>query len=168
MTVAHTEASEYAIVSKLNELWRGLLKNKKIRFYMCTDLIKLSELNAIGCKRLDLPWMELFPRSNEIFNSNEPFTVQPTWKLRKEKVNAVNNNHCLSNEADQSTSANVFASSPKKDYIINLASTESSFLRLVASSCLNSYEHPDYASVLVLFEYFCQTEVKILQIKFIS
>jgi hypothetical protein len=169
-------SNECSIVKKLNELRRALLKNKQIRFYMCTDLNKLSE----STKQLDKTWTELFPRSDAIFNSNEPFAVRPTWMLSKPKTSAANDvvaavngdrtqNHgaiavavaAAEPQQQQRTSSPVFTSSPKKDFIISLASTESSFLRCVASSCLNSYEHPDYAGVLVLIEYFCQTEVSV-------
>lgn len=47
---------------------------------------------------------------------------------------------------------------PKKDYIINLGTSDSAYLRLVSSVDINSYKHTRYASLLVLIEYFCQTE----------
>ncbi len=73
-----------------------------------------------------------FPKSS--FNSSKPFIPKQTWEFKKDE-------------------------SSKNDYIIGLGSTESSFVRLTSSVSINSYKHADYPGMLVLNEYFCQTEV---------
>ena len=84
------------------------------------------------CKPIDCVWNEYFPVS--LLNSNRPFDVKPTWALKK----------------TESTS--------KQDFLINLGSTESSYLRIVSSIDINDYKHHNYAGLLVLVEYFTQTE----------
>lgn len=80
----------------------------------------------------DLVWNKYFPSS--LFNSNKPFDVKQTWTLKKTERNN------------------------KQDFVINLGSTESSYLRLVSSIDINDYKHENYAGLLVLVEYFTQTE----------
>lgn len=65
--------------------------------------------------------------------------MKQTWEFKKEEqINEI--------------------SKPKNDYIIGLGSTESSFVRLTSSVAINSYKHADYPGMLVLNEYFGQTE----------
>ncbi|CAF0960511.1 unnamed protein product [Brachionus calyciflorus] len=88
----------------------------------------LTKLN----ESVDSTWSKYFPKT--IINSNEPFTVDLTSNLKK----------------DESIS--------KQDFIINLGSTESSYLRSISSIDITNYKHENYAGLLVLIEYFTQTE----------
>lgn len=138
------------VFSKLNELRSSILRENKLRFYMCADMNKLSELYP---NKLDSIWLEQFPSDTSfdnraLFTSNTPFRVQPGWMLKK--------------TTESQKDACLFTPLSKRDYIINLGTSESSYLRLVASLDINSYDHPNYAALLVLIEYFCQTEVFIL------
>jgi len=80
-----------------------------------------------------------------LFTTNEPFKVEQPWKLKK-------------NSEPVSSDLSVFSPMPKRDYVFNLGSSESSYLRIASSLDINSYHHPNYAALLVLLEYFCQTE----------
>lgn len=138
------------IESKLNKLRNELLQDGQIRFYLCADLNKLSDIRK---SELDKALLEYFPptlthNQNLVFKSNAPFKVDLTWKLKKTKNESLND-------------AQVFTLFPQKDFIVNLGSSESSFLHVISSTDINSYHHPNYASLLVLIEYFCQTEVNI-------
>ena len=103
-----------------------------MRIYICSDLQKL--IDTLEHKSFDNIVSKYFPKS--LFNSNKPFHVKQTWELKKN---------------DQAN-----------DYIIGLGSTESSFVRLTSSVAINSYQHIDYPGLLVLQEYFCQTEVLLI------
>lgn len=83
-------------------------------------------------EKADLIWSKYFPSS--VINSCEPFKVDLTWTLKKTQNVA------------------------KQDFIINLGSTESSYLRLISSIDITNYKHENYAGLLVLIEYFTQTE----------
>ena len=119
---------------------KELLKDDKLRIYICSDLEKLNE-SFCGNYTFDGIISKYFPKSS--FNSSKPFKVKQTWDFKKDE-------HI--NESLKST---------KNDYIIGLGSTESSFVRLTSSVSINSYKHADYPGMLVLNEYFCQTEVLI-------
>lgn len=127
---------------KLNELRNELLRDKQIRFYMCADLNKLKDSISTN---LDKIWIENFPADQSLFSSKDPFKVDLTWHLKK--------------GLDQTHSQLVYTPEAKQDYIINIGSTESSFLRLISSCDILSYDHPSYPGLLVLIEYFTQTEV---------
>lgn len=135
------------VEAKLNELRDTLLHSNHLRFYICADL---SKVNSIEQSSLEDILLKYFPPSLEhrekaVFNSIIPqFKVEFTWNMKK----------CSSSSARK-----VFTNSPKKDYIINLGATESAFLKAMSNTDINSYDHPDYAGLLVLIEYFCQTEV---------
>lgn len=142
---------------KLNELRNELLTEKQIRFYMCADLNKLTESAGHS---LDKVWLENFSDASlfnqkSVFTTNEPFKVDLTWHLKKGL-----------NLTDSLKTKHIYSPSPKHDYIINLGSTESSYLRLISSCDILSYDSPNYAGLLVLIEYFTQTEVKLLNFNF--
>lgn len=135
-----------SVIDQLEELRSALLVENKLRFYMCADLNKLGEIHS----KLDSFWLENFPaecqfNNTKLFTSNKPFSVKLPWTLKKE---------LKSTKSDL-----VFTPLVKRDYLINLGTSESSYLKLIASLDINSYEHPKYAALLVLIEYFCQTEV---------
>ena len=119
---------------------------------MCADL---NLLRATLTDSLRSIWLAHFPpalhyNNQSLFNSNEPFQVPPVWTLKKsytENVSLLGNSDCK-----------IFSQLPRTDFIINLGTSDSAYLRLVASLDINSYHHPNYAGLLVLIEYFCQTE----------
>jgi hypothetical protein len=100
---------------------------------MCLDLNRLADaqidLEGILCK--------YFPKT--LLNSNKSFDVTQTWSF-KNTEQTMDSHH-------------------EHDYVIGLGSTESAFLRVVSSIPIDSYSHADYAPLLVLKQYFCQTEV---------
>lgn len=126
------------VIQYLNNLKKALLTDVRLRFYICSNLHKLNEelknkntFDEIICK--------YFPKS--LLNSNVVFQIKQTWQLR---------NPCYNEE---------IINLPKNDYIVGLGATESSYLRITAPIAINSYKHQDYPGLLVLKEYFCQTEV---------
>lgn len=119
------ESNNFTVESKLNEIRTELLRNQNVRFYFCTDLTKLHE-------PIDCVWNEYFPAS--LLNSNRPFSIKPTWSLKKKD------------------------NTSKQDFLINLGSTESSYLRIVSSIDITDYKHEHYVGLLILVEYFTQTE----------
>lgn len=140
----------------LESVRSGLLKEKQIRFYMCSDL---SLLQSTLSASLDSIWLKYFPvdlcygpSSSSIFSCNEEFCVAPVWTLKKSYEENVKQ---LCNSPD----CKIFSQLPKKDFVVNLGTSDSAYLRLVSSLDINSYHHPNYAGLLVLIEYFCQTEV---------
>jgi len=144
-----TRLDDNTTINKLNELRNSILIDKKLRFYMCADIDKLSKLFP---QKLDSIWLEHFPANylfneKELFTSNKEFCVQPAWKLKK-----------ITNENLQNT-CSLFTPSSKRDFLINLGTSESAYLSIRASLDIDSYYHPNYASLLVLIEYFCQVEV---------
>ena len=120
-------------MDKLYELKNDLLREENVRFYMCTDLDKLNKCFKNGNK-FDSIWCKYFPSS--LLNCNKNFPVVQTSKLKRKN-----------------------SSSAKNDYAIAVGTTESSFLRLVSSVDIDNYKHEDYPGVLVLKEYFSQSEV---------
>ena len=152
-----------SIETSLNNLRACLLKDKQLRFYMCTDLNILASSLKETATSLDSVWLKHFPQTsafNEelLFKTNTQFCVQPMWHLKQSYSTGL---QALQNEC------RIFTQLPKKDFIIGLGNSESSYLRLVSSLDINSYQHVNYAALLVLIEYFCQTEVKLIH-SFIS
>lgn len=134
---------------KLEQLRSELLRDKQIRFYMCADLNELSRWSSTKSRSLDQIWLELFPattayENRTVFASNRPFNVSTTWSQKRATNSA---NEC------------VRTPEPMRDLIVSLGSTESAYLKIIASTNINSHKHPKYASLLVLFEYFSQAEV---------
>ena len=117
---------------------------------MCADIDKLSKLFP---QKLDTIWVEHFPtgylfNKKELFTSNQVFFLQQPWKLKK-----------ITNENSQNDSS-LFTPLSKRDYLINLGTSESAYLSIRASLDIDSYYHPNYAALLVLIEYFSQVEVR--------
>jgi hypothetical protein len=135
------------VETKLSELREALLHENQLRFYVCADLNKVNSIEQLS---LEDTLLKYFPPSLEhrekpVFNSNiSQFKVEFTWNMKKSL---------------NSSPRKVYTNTPKKDYIINLGATESAFLKAMSNTDINSYDHPDYAGLLVLIEYFCQTEV---------
>ena len=50
-----------SVVEKLNQLRNSIMNEKKLRFYMCADLVGLSKLFP---NQLDLVWLEHFHGKN--------------------------------------------------------------------------------------------------------
>ena len=139
------------IKTELDNLRSSLLKDKQIRFYICADIKTLNKKNK---RSIDAVWKENFPadlKFNElpIFETNCAFCVPPVWKLKKTYENDVKS---LTNDCK------IFSQLPKKDFVVNLGTSDSAYLRLVSSLDINSYYHENYPGLLVLIEYFCQTE----------
>ncbi len=135
------------VEGKLNELRDALLQSDQLRFYLCADLCKLNMEEQSSLEDILLKYFppSLEHREKVVFNPSVPqFQVEFTWNMKK---------------GSGSSTRKVYTNSPKKDYIINLGATESAFLKAMSNTDINSYDHPDYAGLLVLIEYFCQTEV---------
>jgi Zn-dependent M16 (insulinase) family peptidase len=131
---------------KLESLRNDLLQDGNIRFYMCTDLAKL---HATHSRPIDAIWLEHFPsglkhNENQVFVSNKPYQARFTWNLKKGLTQP---------------QPKMYSPSPKQNTIVRLGSTESAYLRLVSSTDIDNYKHENYAGLLVLIEYFTQTEV---------
>jgi Zn-dependent M16 (insulinase) family peptidase len=131
---------------KLHNLRNELLQDGNIRLYLCTDLVKLHATNS---RPIDAVWLEHFSPSlthneKQFLVSNQPYQTRFTWNLKK-GLNQVE--------------PKVYTPSPRQDTIVRLGSTESAYLRLVSSTDINNYRHENYAGLLVLIEYFTQTEV---------
>ena len=169
MSELEQESAAPRLVNKLSQLRTELLKDKHIRFYMCADLERLRQSQQ---RPMDAVWLEQFPRTlalngSPLFVSNRPFEVDFTWKMKKASGASVNTASSQSpssptSSPSSSASANsvrLHTPASKRDFVINLGSTESSFLRIVASTDIDSYKHPNYPALLVLIEYFTQTEV---------
>jgi Zn-dependent M16 (insulinase) family peptidase len=159
------------IQKDLTELRNSLLNDKQIRFHLVSDLNKLSEHMAKnGASKLDKIWLDHFPASLKyndklVCITNQPFSVPLTWNFQKQ----ANKNHLKKvhqhRRASPVNSPNgdldatrIFSPTPNQDFLINLGATESSYVRLLASTDIDSYTHPNYAGVLVLIEYFTQAE----------
>ncbi len=56
--------NDTSIIEKLNQLRNSILNEKNLRFYMCTDLLKLGQLFPNG---LDLIWLEHFHGNNFLY-----------------------------------------------------------------------------------------------------
>ena len=154
----------------LNELRNCLLNDKQIRFHLVTDLNKLNEYMSKKGNRmkLDTIWVEHFPstlKHNDklVCVENKPFSVPLTWNFQKQP----NKNHKKIHQRRTSPvnspfgeldTTKIFSPTPNQDFLINLGATESSYVRLLASTDIDSYSHPNYAGVLVLIEYFTQAE----------
>lgn len=141
-SISSTE-SKLDVQLKLEELKTCLLTKCGVKFYLCTDLTKLFASNRRG---LDLIWIESFPSTLPCFD--QKLKLELTWNSKKEPEN-------------MSKQATLYSVSPKSDFLVKLGSTESSFLKLISSTDIKSYNDPRYAGILVLIEYFCQTEVKL-------
>ena len=147
--LSHSDTAKH-----LSSLRKCLIQPNHLRFYLCTDL---SLLNANPT--FSEPWTRHFPASLHFdtlplfstANKSAPaFKVSPVWKLKKSyeaNLAALDLNTCR-----------VFSQMPKRDFVVGLGTSESAYLRLGASIDINSYAHENYAGLLVLIEYFCQTE----------
>lgn len=141
------------VEQKLELIRSRLLSGKQIRFYLCTDLSKL--VATSGLSQLDRVWLEHFSPSMShdergvVFTSQSatPFTVVRTSSMKRSASS------CNSKLA-------VHSPEPRRDFIVGLGSTESAYLKSIASCNINSHKHEKYAALLVLIEYFCQTEVR--------
>jgi hypothetical protein len=136
------------VQSNLENLKSELLQDTNLRFYLCTDLTKLHATNS---RAMDSIWLEYFPSSlmhnnTRFLVSNKPYDTKFTWNFKKGLDESVRK---------------IYSPSPKQDFIVKLGSTESSYLRLLSSTDINSYKHANYAGLLVLIEYFTQTEVNL-------
>ena len=163
----HTDPSvETSVEKNLSELKDSLMKDQNFRFYMCADLNKVQ--NLLNGRILESIWLDLFPatfkyNNNFIFVSNQPFKVDFTWTLKKKPVEKSSPNRLqLSPNSPSNNGPRINTPATKKDFIINLGSTESSFLHIMSSIDIDSYSHPNYAALLVLIEYFTQTEVLLI------
>jgi hypothetical protein len=139
-------SSQTGVQFYLESLKTELLQDTNVRFYLCTDLTKLHATNARG---IDSIWLEHFPaelahNNTRFLVSNKPYEVSLTWNFKQ----GLNDGQ-----------RKIYSPSPKQDFIIKLGSTDSSYLRLISSTDINFYKHPNYAGLLVLIEYFTQTEV---------
>ncbi len=98
---------------------------------MCTDLARLNI-------PLDTPWIRYFPfdltfNNQAVFTHNQPFKVPPVWTLKK------------TYETDLNTQKRrIFSQLPKQDFLVNLGTSDSAYLRLVSSLDINSYHHKNY------------------------
>ena len=152
--LAQPDSAAYAdsVLKKLEEVRSCLLQDKQLRFYMCADL---DQLHSSLQRPLDQIWLEHFPSkqsdATSVFESNQPFEVYNTWKMRKNYVKRLSQPN-----ADL---PKLWAEMPKRDYAISLGSTESAYLRITATIDVHSYTDSNYAALLVLIEYFTQTEV---------
>ena len=135
------------VILKLQELRSSLLGDNKVRFYLCSDLERLHE--CMDDKALDSIWLKYFPSSIKINCANETLKVEQTSRMKK----SVNYDTMIREDC------RVFTSMPRNDFIISLGTSDSSYLRLVSSNDVDVYNHPNYAGLLVLIEYFSQTEV---------
>lgn len=159
------ETAETAIEKKLNQLRNSLIRDKNFRFYICADLNRVQNILAKD-RKMETIWFELFPSTMKnklnqdlIFVSNQAFDVEFTWSFKKkpnsvEKLQRSPPNH----PNDANNGIKIFTPNAKKDFIINLGSTDSSFLHIVSSIEIDSYSHPNYPALLVLIEYFTQCE----------
>lgn len=158
-SLAQPDSASYAesLLKKLEDVRSSLLQDKQVRFYMCADLDQLHKTHQ---RPLDQVWLEHFPSAQtdatSVFKSNQPFEVYNTWKMRKNYVKR------LSQSPNGGDLPKVWVEMPKRDYAISLGSTESAYLRLTSSVDIHSYADPSYAALLVLIEYFTQTEVTCL------
>ena len=149
------ETSTASQVEQKLELIRSrLLSGKQIRFYLCTDLNKL--VTTSGLSQLDRVWLEHFSpsMSNDergvVFASQSatPFSVVRTSSMKRSAASSCNNKLA------------VHSPEPRRDFIVGLGSTESAYLKSIASCNIDSHKNEKYAALLVLIEYFCQTEVR--------
>jgi Zn-dependent M16 (insulinase) family peptidase len=132
---------------KLEELRGQLLADgDNLRFYFCTDLKRLYSLRP----NMDKVWLDQFPADLSFNGQNlfhrpqaQPFSVVKTSHLKK-----------IANKPGEFLKT----PEPKKDMLVTLGSNESSYLRIMSSVDINNYQHPMYASLLVLIEYFTQSE----------
>ncbi len=146
-----------ALQHTLDNLRTSLLNTNQTRFYMCADLKRLSR--SLAPLTLDTAWTRHFPagltfNTRPLFTSNKPFTVAPVWTFKKTYESDL---RALLSK-DNTTTGRVFSQMPKRDFLVNLGTSDSAYLRLVSSLDINSYHHASYAGLLVLIEYFCQTE----------
>lgn len=138
------------VEQKLELLRSKLLADKQLRFYMCADLHKLHSTKS----SLDDTWLEHFPSSTSygsvsVFGSNQPFEAVRGASFKRPLAAKNGNDHVQTPE-------------PSRDFIVSLGSTESAYLKSVASCDIESYNHEKYPGLLVLIEYFCQTEVRFI------
>jgi len=158
------------IQNDLTELRNCLLNDKQIRFHLVTDLIKLSEhMSKRGNdSKLEKIWLEHFPstlKHNDklVCIENKPFNVPLTWNFQKQPNKSHKKTHQrraspVISPMEDLDAMKIFSPTPNQDFIINLGATESSYVRLLASTDIDSYTHQNYAGVLVLIEYFTQAE----------
>ena len=149
----------------MNDLRNSLLDDKQLRFHLVSDLTKLNEHIAKkdSNPKLETIWLDHFPptlKHNEklVCVNSQPFVVPLTWTFQKQSSRVhkkVQQRHSPINDTDL---AKIFSPSPNKDFLINLGATESSYVRLLASTDIDSYTHPNYPGILVLIEYFTQAE----------
>uniref|UniRef100_T1IR04 Presequence protease, mitochondrial n=1 Tax=Strigamia maritima TaxID=126957 RepID=T1IR04_STRMM len=118
------------IVSDLNTLRALITDPEKITIYMAADVDKLSQIT-----RLEEPWLTFPPISKAVPDHTK---CSVCVKSAHEFILPIND--CS-----------------RRKLIVGLGSVESSYL-IQSVPCITNYEHPDLPAVMVLLQYFTQTE----------